>query len=372
MSDRIFDFAILGGGLTGASLGWALAKMGLSVAVLDGSDTGYRASRGNFALVWLQSKGLNMPSYVNWTRKSVEAWRGFADDLQNETGIDITLEQDGGYHVALSETELEKLVSIGRRVNAQPGVNSYEFEVLDGDEIRRRLPGAGPSIVGGTYSRYDGHVNALRFFRALHEALRAAGVSFMPRHGVDRIAHDGGGFKLHTRGTQSLVKAQKIILAAGLDNARLAPMVGLNAPVRPQPGNILVTEKTGRFLHAPVQTVRQTDEGSIMIGDSQEETGYAEGVNLGIASVMADRAVKMFPAIANLNIVRMWACLRVIGPDGFPIYDQSETHPGAFLATCHSGVTLAAAHARFLAPAMAAGKLPEDVGAFTARRFHVS
>lgn len=368
---KIYDFAVLGGGLTGASLGWALAKLGLSVAVLDGDDIGYRASRGNFALVWLQSKGLNMPAYVNWTRKSVEAWRGFADDLQKDTGIDIALEQDGGYHVALSEVELEKLISTGQRINAQPGVHKYEFEILDGDEVRRRLPGAGPSIVGATYSRYDGHVNALRFFRALHEALLSTGAHFMPRHGVERIERDGC-FRLHTKGEQPLVKADRIVLAAGLDNARLAPMVGLEAPVRPQPGNILVTEKTRRFLHAPVQTVRQTDEGSIMIGDSQEETGYAENVNLGIASVMADRAVKMFPAIADLNIVRMWACLRVIGPDGFPIYDQSETHPGAFLATCHSGVTLAAAHARLLAPAIASGGLPEDVGAFTARRFHVS
>jgi glycine/D-amino acid oxidase-like deaminating enzyme len=58
--------------------------------------------------------------------------------------------------------------------------------------------------------------------------------------------------------------------------------------------------------------------------------------------------------------------------DGFPIYDQSETCPGAFLATCHSGVTLAANHALALAPLIAAGKLPkEEFGVFSARRFDV-
>ena len=36
-------------------------------------------------------------------------------------------------------------------------------------------------------------------------------------------------------------------------------------------------------------------------------------------------------------------------PDGYPIYAQSQTHPGAFVALCHSGVTLAAFHARELA-----------------------
>jgi glycine/D-amino acid oxidase-like deaminating enzyme len=56
--------------------------------------------------------------------------------------------------------------------------------------------------------------------------------------------------------------------------------------------------------------------------------------------------------------------------DGFPIYDQSETHPGAFVACCHSGVTLAANHAFEIARMVQHGALePELVGAFSARRF---
>ena len=58
--------------------------------------------------------------------------------------------------------------------------------------------------------------------------------------------------------------------------------------------------------------------------------------------------------------------------DGFPIYDQSVTCPGAFLVCCHSGVTLAAIHALTLAPMIAAGRLDRaTVGAFSARRFDV-
>jgi len=58
--------------------------------------------------------------------------------------------------------------------------------------------------------------------------------------------------------------------------------------------------------------------------------------------------------------------------DGFPIYDQSGTYPGAFVVGCHSGVTLAANHALVLAPMIARGRLEADVvGAFSARRFDV-
>ena len=69
--------------------------------------------------------------------------------------------------------------------------------------------------------------------------------------------------------------------------------------------------------------------------------------------------------------VRVWGALRVMTPDGFPIYQQSAKHPGAFAATCHSGVTLAGAHALALAPAILSGVLPDSLSAFTAERFDV-
>jgi len=87
-------------------------------------------------------------------------------------------------------------------------------------------------------------------------------------------------------------------------------MVGLDVPVRPQRGQLIVTERTAPFLNYVVQTVRQTDEGGLMFGDSQEETGADPSVTSPVISVLANRAVRMFPQVANLNIVRTWAALR--------------------------------------------------------------
>jgi glycine/D-amino acid oxidase-like deaminating enzyme len=85
---------------------------------------------------------------------------------------------------------------------------------------------------------------------------------------------------------------------------------------------------------------------------------------------MADRAQRMFPHLGRLNVIRSWSGIRVMPQDGFPIYDQSETHPGAFVACCHSGVTLAANHAFDVARMVKQGELePELVDAFSARRF---
>jgi glycine/D-amino acid oxidase-like deaminating enzyme len=79
----------------------------------------------------------------------------------------------------------------------------------------------------------------------------------------------------------------------------------------------------------------------------------------------------MFPLLAGLNVVRTWSALRVMSPDGFPIYDQSRSCPGAFVATCHSGVTLAANHVLSLAPHILEGALPAELQPFSAGRLHV-
>ena len=75
---RELDVAVVGGGLVGAAIAWGLARLGERVAVLDEGDVAYRASRGNFALVWVQSKGLGMAPYAAWTKRSSDGWTDFA------------------------------------------------------------------------------------------------------------------------------------------------------------------------------------------------------------------------------------------------------------------------------------------------------
>jgi glycine/D-amino acid oxidase-like deaminating enzyme len=125
------------------------------------------------------------------------------------------------------------------------------------------------------------------------------------------------------------------------------------------------------FLPLPMSTLRQTDDGRVLVGDSQEEGAFDERLGMPVLAAMAARAVRAFPALRSVHVNRAWAALRVLSPDGFPVYEQSPTNPGAFLAASHSGVTLAAVHAQVLAPAIAAGSLPPSLAPFSARRFDV-
>ena len=366
---RDYDVAVVGGGLVGAAVGWGLARTGQRVAVLDEGDVAYRASRGNFALVWVQSKGLGMPEYAAWTRRSSDGWAGFAQILKEETGLDVVFQRPGGFHLCLSESEFAARANTMKRLHNQPRMMQYPYEMLERGAVERMLPQIGPEVVGGSYCPLDGHCNSLRLLRALHIGLKRHDADYLPNHIVDTIEPRAGEFRLATQGGG--ITAGKLVLAAGNGNARLGPMVGLDVPVRPQRGQIVVTERARPFLPYPVVTIRQTDEGSVMLGDSVEEAGWDDRVGSAVIATIANRATRMFPLLKRLNVVRSWAALRVMTADGFPIYEQSATCPGAFVATCHSGVTLAANHALAVAPMIAAGRLDADLDVFTARRFDV-
>ena len=364
-----FDVAIIGGGLVGAAIAFGLRSLGARLVVLDEGDVAYRASRGNFGLIWVQGKGAGLPPYGAWTQRSAREWPRLAAELAVETGIDVALSQTGGVHVCLSADELDRRGAKLAALFAQPGFERYDIEVLDHAALARRLPGIGPDVVGGTWGALDGHCNPLKLLRALHAAIAGAGCAYRAERFVTWIAPAADGFELETPAGR--IVAGRIVLAAGLGNARLAPMVGLDAPVRPNKGQVIALERVPPFLSLPVETIRQTDEGTVLVGDAQQEAGLDEMPGLDVLATMAARAVRVFPHLAGVRVNRAWAALRVMTPDGFPIYEQSADHPGAYIATCHSGVTLAAMHAYALAPAIADGALPGAFNPFTSQRFDV-
>jgi hydrogen cyanide synthase HcnC len=366
---RHFDVIVVGGGLVGAAIAFGLRDLGSKLAVFDEGDVAYRAARGNFGLIWVQGKGLGLPPYGTWTQRAARAWPRFAALLHDETGIDVALRQAGGVHVCLSQRELEVRSEHFAQLFAQPGFERYAIEILDHAGVARRVPGIGPDVVGGTWSALDGDCNPLRLLRALDIGLERAGVARLSRSGVMAIEPRADRFGVRT--AQAEFTCERIVLAAGLGNARLAPMVGLAAPVLPNQGQILVLERVPPFLSMPLETIRQTDEGTVLLGDSQQDRGFDEAVDPAVLAAIAARAVRVFPALRDVRVVRTWAALRVMSPDGFPIYAQSRAHPGAFLTTCHSGVTLAAAHALDLAPAIRTGALTAEYHPYALERFDV-
>src|SRR5712691_2427102 len=118
---RRFDAIVIGGGLVGTAIGYGLARAGLGVALIDEGDIAYRASRGNFGLVWVQTKGLGAPHYQRWTRLSADEWPGLAAELGERTGISIGHERNGGLQLCLGEEELAKRRAMMEQMRREAG-----------------------------------------------------------------------------------------------------------------------------------------------------------------------------------------------------------------------------------------------------------
>jgi glycine/D-amino acid oxidase-like deaminating enzyme len=271
----------------------------------------------------------------------------------------------------LGDAEVEARHDTINQMREQAGTDGFACEIIDRKAIRDLLPGIeiGDGVSAASFSPDDGDVNPLKLLRAMHRGFARLGGRYHACCAVTDIAHRGGVFMAKTAGGNFI--APKIVLAAGHGISALAPMVGLCAPIRPQRGQILVTERVQRRLDMPVGSIRQTDEGGFQFGVSEEDLGFDDGTTLGVTRDIARRAIASFPQLASLRLLRSWGCIRVLTPDKCAVYDQSTSHPGAYVATSHSGVTLAAINAHHVAHWVADGAIPPGFAQFSAQRFNV-
>ncbi|WP_027351172.1 NAD(P)/FAD-dependent oxidoreductase [Halotalea alkalilenta] len=361
------DIAVIGGGLVGAAIAFGLTRQGLGVAVFDEGDIAYRASRGNFGLVWVQGKGLNHPNYIEWSLRSSERWSSLAAELHALTDIDVELRQPGGVYICADQQEFEQRRALLERLRTQSG-GRFEFKMLDHQALAERVPAIGPEVAGASWSDHDGHANPLYLLRALHLGLGRQGGRYLSGAKVVRVSRDGDGYRIE-RADGETHHAARVVLAAGLGNVQLAPQLGLHAPLKPNRGEVIITERVAPLLDIPTHNLRQTGDGTLQLGDSHEDAGFDDGTRVEVLKAIVRRNLRLFPRLASVRMVRAWGALRVMPPDGLPIYQASRSHPGAFIACCHSGVTLAAMHAGPLADWIAGGPVPDQIASMSAERF---
>ena len=369
MSVAGYDVAVIGGGMVGSAVGLGLAERGLEVAVLDEGDRALRAARTNFGLVWVQSKGNGMPAYMRWTRRSADLWPDLALYLREKTGVDPEYRKDGGLFYCLGDAGFEEQRAKVAELRAQADI--YDTEMVDRAGLERLMPGVqfGPDVTGASYCPHDGHANPLMLLRALHAALQLSGADYRSGSAVRGASYREGRFLVDT--AQGVVEAGKVVLAAGHGIPALAESLGLPAPMRAERGQILVTERLRPFLRLPASGIRQTEDGTVLIGSSKEKVGLDDRTTVAVGGRMAARAIRIVPELGRARLQRSWGGIRVLTPDNHPVYAESTRYPGAFVCICHSGVTLAAVHAGDAAEAIAAGRLSEPMEAFHPRRFDV-
>ena len=364
------ECVVIGGGVVGAAIAYGLAKRGTKPVVLDEGDNAIRSSRVNFGLVWLLGKGDGMPEYGFWTRRSADTWPAFSTELLEATGINTHYFKSGGLTYCLSEAEYGMRLETVRRMRAQGERDPYEARMIDRAELTQLMPRAkfGHDVLGACYGPHDGTCSPLNLLHALHAGFTKLGADYRANSPALSVMPVNGKFEVHT--ARSVIVTPKVVLAAGHGSMPLEKSLGFDVEIIAERGQILVTERVATMGILPANGVRQTAEGTVLIGTTNEEVGYNVSTTPSAGATMVRRALRVFPALATVRIVRTWAGLRTLTRDECPVYEQSERYPGAFIATCHSGVTLAAVHANDLANAIHHGKFTPQIDAFHGRRLH--
>ena len=358
----------------GAAVALGLVQQGASVLMVDKVSQVQKASRANFGLVWSQSKGSGNRSYARFSEQAVRAFETFARQVEAKSGIDVELRLGAGIILSLGEQEFAARTAAVAKLHREAAAHGekHPSRLLDRKEIQELVGQAviGDDVSGGSFSPIDGDVNPLLFLKAMRKVFINRGGVFRQGCEVNGIAKQSGGFQLDA--SRGVINAGRIVLAAGLGNIALLAGLGRRIPLAPQKGQLLVTEKTAPFLSFPFSGLRQTAGGSVMIGYTQENTGFDTSTTVQAGTQLAKRALKIFPALEHTRVVRSWAGLRILTGDGLPVYDELENYPGCYVLATHSCVTLAPQHWSLLPPWILGRARPARIDAFKLERFEVN
>lgn len=366
-SSLIMDNVIvIGAGVVGMSIAYGLIKKGVNITLVDEGNQGFKASTGNFGLVWCQGKGFENQSYSRITFESCLAWQSFADTLEQDSGLSVDYENKGGLYFLFDEDShnqrIKRLESI-----YNDSSQKIEYDMLSRDTLRNEYPAIGDDVFSASYCKYDGTCDPLKLVYALRTAIMNLGGTIISDAKVTSIKSDQQ--KTTVVFNDQKLTSSKVVIAAGLGNTELSQYVGMNTPLKAIKGQIVVSQRMPSVLTIPSLQVRQTSEGTVICGDSHEDVGLKTNTTVEVLRSITKRAIKILPTLASKNVNRAWGALRVMTPDTVPIYEQSQQNMNVFNVSCHSGVTLAAFHANELAEHIKNGVFPDSLASFKGDRF---
>lgn len=118
-------------------------------------------------------------------------------------------------------------------------------------------------------------------------------------------------------------------------------------------------------------SIEQLKDGGLVIGSTREFAGFDRGNTLEAMEATMKRAIRFFPALKDVNVIRAFAGLRPFTPDGLPVLGESEKVPGFFVAAGHEGdgIALAPITGKLMAELLVQGKTSYPLDAFSPSRF---
>jgi sarcosine oxidase subunit beta len=209
------DVVVVGAGVVGCATAFRAARAGFRTVVVDArprpATLTTPAATGAFRLQFDNAEEMAL------VREGIELYEAFAERA-GLPGYDLGLRPQGYLFCARDEALVERQREL---VERQHGFGLEDVELLDGDEVRRRFPHVGESVVSARFRAGDGFIDQVRL--AWGYALAASGGP-----GVDRPAGAAEAtFVFGQRVTALPVAAGRIVAVTTHDGVIAAPLIVL-------------------------------------------------------------------------------------------------------------------------------------------------
>jgi D-hydroxyproline dehydrogenase subunit beta len=355
------DVVVVGGGIVGAACAYYAARSGLSVTVVDRDTPGSGTTSRGEGNILVSDKGAG-PELV-LALASRQLWL----DLAAEHNPDrFELEEKGGLVVALTDAALGPLKDFadGQRdagVTAQP---------VAADRLHDHEPHLAPDLSGGVLYPQDLQVQPVLAAAALLAGARRAGARVVTGEEVRGATHGRDGRVTAVLTDRATYDCGTVVNAAGTWGETVGERLGGPVPVLPRRGFVLVTEPLPRVVRHKVYSadyvgnvasdaagletsavVEGTRGGTVLIGASRERVGFDRSLSVDVVARLARQAVRLFPFLRDIRLMRTYAGFRPYCPDHLPVIGSDPRVPGLLHACGHegAGIGLAPATGRLVA-----------------------
>lgn len=416
---------VVGGGVVGLCVAFALQQRGLPVTVFDAGPREEAASHVNAGWIvpslaepvpapgllatslrwmlksdsplYIQPRLLKDPAFLRWTiafwrhcnahdyRAGTEANAAFCAqalaryDTLREAGVQYEEHRDGLIFAYRSLETLEHDYA------ALELIRRFGFEIppiLRGDALRELEPSLSETVTGGYWLPQERSVRPDSLVRGLIDYLQNHGVPIHQDAAVSGIETDGKRATAIIAGGRRF-PAESVVVAAGAWTPRLLQPLRINVPIAAGKGYSI--DFTPQPLAQPVHRPLYLHEtrvaitplnGMIRLAGTMEFSGLNHELRperVAAVARSAGWAIRGWPAKTALSGpgVRVWSGARPMTPDGLPVIGWLPGYRNLAVASGHAmaGVTLGPATGEAIADLLTTGRAPEVIAPFNPARF---
>ncbi|MGC8470211.1 MAG: NAD(P)/FAD-dependent oxidoreductase [Acetobacteraceae bacterium] len=319
---------IVGGGVTGLSAAWWLARAGVEVLVLESGIVGWEASGRNGGGCTHYYSPLFQEEQRLWPQ--MDRLLGYPTEYRRfRVGV------------ALNPGQMVRYDTVAGHA-ARLGFHSTR---LDAKELRELVPLVSEAAVGGVFSHFGGHANPQRTVQAYAWAVQDLGGRILQHCAVTGI-EVGGGRVRAVATTRGRFGCEALVVAAGPRTSALLAPLGIDVPLSPARAEMIVTAPLPAMALGGVDGNglygRQTLRGNLAYGGGPHEWLDPDGAwpprrpTTPLLRNLARRLVELFPKAGHVRVLRSWAGVIENTPDGRPVIDRLAEPANLTVATMSS------------------------------------